>query len=178
MTMLARMPTRIDQSWRMDGCGVRCRITVSTFPGRRYPERLAVHDPLHHEAYGQHVLAIGYGLLPRTSTRTGELLIDTERAVVSVAGREIAVTPIELGMLAYLAAHLGQLCTQTDVLRAVWGENYVPQAAPMIGGKTRNAEFHLLRVNLARLRAKLGPAGRLIETRRAVGYVLVSEPAA
>ncbi|GAC1418435.1 MAG: response regulator transcription factor [Candidatus Velthaea sp.] len=54
----------------------------------------------------------------------GELVIDTEKHNVSVAGRAIALTPIEYAVLAELGAHAGRVLTTRMLLQRAWGEQY------------------------------------------------------
>ncbi len=54
----------------------------------------------------------------------GELVIDTEKRNVRVAGRAIALTPIEYAVLAELGAHAGRVLTTRMLLQRAWGEQY------------------------------------------------------
>ncbi|GAC1415638.1 MAG: response regulator transcription factor [Candidatus Velthaea sp.] len=54
----------------------------------------------------------------------GELVIDTEKHNVTVAGRAIALTPIEYAVLAELGAHAGRVLTTRLLLQRAWGEQY------------------------------------------------------
>jgi two-component system KDP operon response regulator KdpE len=99
--------------------------------------------------------------------RAGELSIDLERRLVTVAGREIHLTPTEYELLRYLAVHAGKLITHTILLREVWGSYAV--------GEPQNTRYVV-----AQIRRKLGddPARpRFIATEPGVGYRLrVDEP--
>jgi two-component system KDP operon response regulator KdpE len=53
--------------------------------------------------------------------RAGDLAIDLEKRLVTVAGREVHLTPTEYELLRYLAVHAGKLITHTILLREVWG---------------------------------------------------------
>ncbi len=90
----------------------------------------------------------------------GPLAVDLARHTVLVEGRQIDLTAREFDLLAYLARHVGRVCTHHLLLQAVWGSAY-------------GTESHYLRVYLHRLRTKLGPAGRLLRTHHSVGYQLV-----
>jgi two-component system, OmpR family, KDP operon response regulator KdpE len=101
--------------------------------------------------------------------RAGDLAIDLERRLVTVAGREVHLTPTEYELLRYLAVHAGKLVTHTILLREVWGSYAV--------GEPQNTRYVV-----AQIRRKLGddPARpRYIATEPGVGYRLrVDEPEA
>src|SRR5512135_2245676 len=48
----------------------------------------------------------------RTTTATGSLVIDYSQHIVTLNGREIALTPTEYRIIAYLAQNLGRVVTQ------------------------------------------------------------------
>jgi two-component system KDP operon response regulator KdpE len=100
--------------------------------------------------------------------RAGDLAIDLERRLVTVAGKEVHLTPTEYELLRYLAVHAGKLVTHTILLREVWGSYAV--------GEPQNTRYVV-----AQIRRKLGddPARpRYIATEPGVGYRLrVDEPA-
>jgi two-component system phosphate regulon response regulator PhoB len=87
----------------------------------------------------------------------GDLVIDTQRHLVSVAGAEIALTSTEYKLLMNLAERVGRVQSRELLLQNVWGYNYF--------GDTRTVDTHL-----TRLRTKLGAAGELIKTVRGFGY--------
>jgi DNA-binding response OmpR family regulator len=92
----------------------------------------------------------------------GDLTIEYANHVVTAAGRTIAVTPTEYRLLCCLAQHAGRVVLQDDVLREVWGEVY-------------EGEHHLLRVNVSRLRVKLGEgadSARYVATKPGIGYMM------
>jgi two-component system KDP operon response regulator KdpE len=92
----------------------------------------------------------------------GALRIDLERREVTVAGREIRLTPIEWKLLALLATHAGRVVTHRQILREVWGASSAQQT-------------HTVRVHMAGLRKKLeaDPARpRWLVTEPSVGYRL------
>jgi two-component system, OmpR family, KDP operon response regulator KdpE len=99
--------------------------------------------------------------------KAGDLSIDLERRLVTVAGREIHLTPTEYELLRYLAIHAGKLVTHTILLREVWGSYAV--------GEPQNTRYVV-----AQIRRKLGddPARpRYIATEPGVGYRLrVDDP--
>lgn len=92
----------------------------------------------------------------------GDLTVDVARRLVTVGGREIALTPVEYTLLKTLALHAGRVMTHGQLLREVWGPGYDQ------GG-------NLLRVNISKLRHKVeaDPARpHYIVTEPGVGYRL------
>ncbi len=166
-----------DGSWRTPGCGERCRVYYVTFAGKSFDERMVSHDPLHHEAYGERALIAAYANLGGRTVTVGALTMNGATHEVTVGGIAAHLTPIESGILFYLAANVGRVCVHEELLRHVWGEEY---AGSFRGGRQARAqtriESHLLRVNMARLRAKLGYARDLIQTVIATGYMLTDRP--
>ena len=103
--------------------------------------------------------------LQATNT-TGALTVDYSQHVVTLAGREIALTPTEYRILAYLAQNVGRVVTQDLLLEHIWGSEYL-------------GESHMLQVNVNRLRRKLEvdpTQPRYILTKVGVGYSLASLP--
>lgn len=108
---------------------------------------------------------VGHGA--QATTTLGDLTIDYGQRRVTMAGREIELTPVEYRVLAYLAQNAGRVITQDLLLTHVWGEEY-------------EGESHLLQVNVNRLRRKLEPDPahpRYLLTKTGVGYMLASNPA-
>lgn len=89
--------------------------------------------------------------------------IDKSAHVVTVDGEPIELTPTEYRLLLILAERRGRVQGRRHLLETVW------DAAPDI--QTRTVDMHV-----QRLRAKLGPAGDVIETARGFGYRIRSEP--
>ena len=94
----------------------------------------------------------------------GALRIDRAAYRVAVNGVEVELTPTEYKLLVLLAERRGRLQDRGQLLQRVW------DAAPDL--QTRTVDMHV-----QRLRAKLGPAGELIETVRGFGYRLRGERA-
>ena len=93
---------------------------------------------------------------------SGSLTMDLARRLVTVAGREVQLTPTEYDLLRVLVVHAGKVLTHRQLLRQVWGSGY-------------EGETHLLRVNMSNLRHKLEPDAarpQLILTEPGVGYRL------
>ncbi len=97
----------------------------------------------------------------------GPIKIDQPRHTVSVAGREIHLTPIEFRLLLELARQPGRVRTHRQLLVAVWGPNAAEQT-------------QYLRVHMGAVRRKIeaDPARpQWLLTEAGVGYRL-REPAA
>jgi len=89
----------------------------------------------------------------------GALEIDLGAHQVRVDGLPVDLTPTEFKLLLTLAERRGRVQGRAHLLETVW------EAAPDI--QTRTVDMHV-----QRLRAKLGPAGDMIETVRGFGYRL------
>lgn len=99
-------------------------------------------------------------------TVTGDLTIDYAQHLAQLAGHDLALTPTEYALLAYLAQNMGRIVTQDLLLEQVWGQEYL-------------GESHMLQVNINRLRRKIeaDPSQpRYILTKVGVGYTLASLP--
>ena len=94
--------------------------------------------------------------------RVGELQIDLARHLVTLAGKEILLTPTEFDLLKTLAQNAGKVMTHRQLTHRVWGTTYAD-------------EDRLLRVNIANLRKKIEkmPSQPMyIQTELGVGYRL------
>ncbi len=90
----------------------------------------------------------------------GNLLIDTPRHLVSWRGKQIELTATEFKLLAVLAQRRGRVQSRDQLLRDVWEYNSLID--------TRTVDTHM-----RRLREKLGPAAKYLDTVRGVGYRFV-----
>lgn len=93
---------------------------------------------------------------------SGDLKVDLARRLVTVAGREVQLTPNEYDLLRILVANAGKVLTHRQLLREVWGTAY-------------EQEFHILHVNISNLRRKIEPdpaRPQFIITEPGVGYRL------
>ena len=102
----------------------------------------------------------------QATTATGNLMVDYSQHLVMLNGREIALTPTEYRILAYLAQNVGRVVTQDLLLEQVWGQEYL-------------GESHMLQVNINRLRHKVevdATQPRYILTKVGVGYSLAALP--
>jgi two-component system KDP operon response regulator KdpE len=105
------------------------------------------------------------GSVPEPIFEVGDLRVDLPARRVWRAGGEVHLTPTEYKLLATLVRHAGKVLTHRQLLKEVWGTNYVNQS-------------HYVRVYLAQLRQKIeaDPARpRLLLTEPGVGYRLKDE---
>ena len=89
----------------------------------------------------------------------GPLRVDLDAHEAHVGGAKLDLTPREFDLLAFLARNPGRALSRDELLRKVWGYDYV--------GETRTVDVHV-----RRLRAKLGDHHGLIETVLGAGYKL------
>lgn len=163
-----------DNSWRTPGCSEQCRTFYVRFSGRYYNESIICHDAGAHEAYGEHALTRLYVPLQGQTIRTGGITVCGTLAAVLVHGEIAPLTPTELRIMFYLARHLGRVCHASELIRAIWGTEYLAtDGRRRINGDSTNT--HLVRVNMARLRPKLGTERRLLLTHTGMGYRLLAE---
>jgi two-component system KDP operon response regulator KdpE len=92
----------------------------------------------------------------------GDVTIDLDSRIVLKGGQPVTLTRTEWNLVNYLAQRAGKVILATDLLRNVWGPEYVE-------------DNQMLRVWISRIRSKLeGPSARrsLITTISGVGYRL------
>jgi two-component system, OmpR family, phosphate regulon response regulator PhoB len=94
--------------------------------------------------------------------RVGDLVLDRSRHEVRAADRVIDCTATEFKLLAILMEREGRVQERDRLLSDVWGYDSVID--------TRTVDTHM-----RRLRDKLGPHGRYIETIRGFGYRLAPQ---
>ncbi|HEY5184279.1 MAG TPA: response regulator transcription factor [Actinomycetes bacterium] len=103
---------------------------------------------------------------PDSRLTVGPLQIDVRARTVVLDGGPVDLSPREFELLAYLAAHVGQVVTKRELLSEVWRLPY--------GGADKTVDVHL-----SWLRRKLGETAqepRFLISVRGVGVKLV-EPA-
>ena len=93
----------------------------------------------------------------------GGLEIEPAAREARYRGRLLDLTPREFDLLAFFVRHPGRALSRDELLRKVWGYNYV--------GETRTVDVHV-----RRLRRKLGEQERVIETVMGAGYKLLAAP--
>ncbi len=97
--------------------------------------------------------------------RSGDLEVDLIARTVRVKGEEVKLTATEYALLHLFVKHAGKILTQKQIMREVWGPNYLEQT-------------HYLRVYMKHLREKLEEKPsqpRLFITEPGVGYRLVTK---
>jgi two-component system phosphate regulon response regulator PhoB len=97
---------------------------------------------------------------PRETLQVGKLLIDEPRHLVNWRGQRIDLTAIEFKLLITLARRAGRVQSRDTLLRDVWAYDSLID--------TRTVDTHV-----RRLREKLGPAAKHLDTVRGVGYRFV-----
>jgi DNA-binding response OmpR family regulator len=92
--------------------------------------------------------------------RYEDLEVDLSQNEVSLNGEVLSLTGTEYKILSYLVTNAGRLITSDQILRKIWGEDYL-------------GDHHVIQVNIGRLRKRLNDNGRIskyIETRPGIGY--------
>ena len=94
--------------------------------------------------------------------RVGALLIDVPRHAVQVQNKSIDLTATEFKLLTMLAQRRGRVLSREQLLRDVWEYDTTIDS--------RTVDTHM-----RRLREKLGPAAKYLDTVRGVGYRFIEE---
>jgi two-component system OmpR family response regulator len=94
-----------------------------------------------------------------TRLSAGDVSLDLVSRAVTCAGAPVELQPREFALLAFLLRHAGRPVSKTMILEHVWDYSFDPQT-------------NVVDVVMSRLRAKIDPDHRRIETVRGVGYVL------
>ncbi len=100
----------------------------------------------------------------RSVYELNNLKIDFNRQMVFLDGASVNLTAREYHILSYMAANAGRIITNEQMLDKIWGESY-------------SGEYHILRVNMARLRKKLNDTDKnhkYIQTRPGIGYMMLA----
>jgi len=110
-------------------------------------------------------LALRHGQSPSDAAtfRSGRLEVDLTARVVKVGGIETKLTATEYALLRLFVKHAGKVLTHQQILREVWGPNYIDQT-------------QYLRVYMAHLREKLEAEPSkpsLLLTEPGIGYRLM-----
>jgi two-component system phosphate regulon response regulator PhoB len=92
----------------------------------------------------------------------GDLVIDGPRHLVNWRGKKVDLTATEFKLLMLLAQRRGRVQSRDQLLRDVWDYQSAID--------TRTVDTHM-----RRLREKLGPASKYLDTVRGVGYRFVEE---
>ena len=91
---------------------------------------------------------------------TGGIRIDDARREVTLAGKQLKLTPIEYQLLKLLVEEVGKVLDRDNLLEKVWGYDKM--------ANTRTVDVHV-----RRLRQKLGAEAKRLKTVSGVGYKLV-----
>jgi two-component system, OmpR family, response regulator len=91
----------------------------------------------------------------------GDVTLDLVSREVTCAGKAVDLQPREFSLLAFLLRHAGRPVSKTMILEHVWDYSFDPQT-------------NVVDVVMHRLRAKIDPDHRRIETVRSVGYIFRS----
>ena len=94
-----------------------------------------------------------------------DLVVDYNRRIVSVAGREVKLTQTEFNILSLLSQHQGKVLTYSAIIRSIWGSQ-------------DDGSVKKLQVNMANIRKKLGTVpgdNRYIINELGVGYRMLDE---
>ncbi len=94
-----------------------------------------------------------------TVIQVGDVILDTDKHLVTTNGTEVLLTPKEFSLLEYLMSNHGRILSRMSILEHVWGVNADPF--------TNTIETHVFN-----LRKKLGDKAtkELIHTISGVGY--------
>lgn len=92
----------------------------------------------------------------RKKFQMGELYVEPAKHIISVSGKEVALSYKEYMLLIVLLEAEGNVVERDTLLTKVWGEYY--------------AESRTLDVHIRKLRVKLGDAGKMIQTVKGIGY--------
>ena len=97
---------------------------------------------------------------PKEQLRVGDLLIDLPRHIVTWKNKPIEMTATEFKLITVLAQRSGRVQSRDQLLRDVWEYDSLID--------TRTVDTHM-----RRLREKIGPAAKHLDTVRGVGYRFV-----
>ena len=94
----------------------------------------------------------------------GDVRMEPARRLLTVAGREIPLTPKEFALLEYLLRRKDEVVTRTEIETHVWDSSF-------------DSMTNVVDVTVHRLRRKIdgGRNRRLLQTVRGVGYMMRSE---
>jgi DNA-binding response OmpR family regulator len=98
-----------------------------------------------------------------TAYKAGSIVVDFDAISVTVSGSPVRLTRREFELLRFLVENRNRVLSRDRLLERVWGLD-------------RQVETRSVDVHVGRLRGKLGPAGRQIETVIGMGYRFVETP--
>ncbi len=97
--------------------------------------------------------------------KSGGLQIDFSKRIVILNDIEIKLTPTEYSLLTLLARNAGKIVTQTQIMKELWGENFI-------------ADTQYLRIYILQLRRKIESkpsSPKFLITEPGVGYKLICD---
>jgi two-component system phosphate regulon response regulator PhoB len=106
------------------------------------------------------IMRRGVGEATEEKLTSGLITVDPARHHVAVGGKSIRLTTVEFNLLTRLMQRPGRVQSRDRLLNEVWGYESVID--------TRTVDTHM-----RRLREKLGPAAKHLDTVRGVGYRFV-----
>lgn len=112
-----------------------------------------------------HLRRVAGGETSVREIRSGELVIDLAKRIVTVSGTPVRLTRTEFEVLALLARNADRVVTSRMLLEQVWGPDYV-------------SDTQTLRVHVSHLRQKIEPSGgvpRYVLTEPGVGFRFVGD---
>lgn len=105
---------------------------------------------------------VNVGYLESEKKNVGDLEINYAKRLVSIAGKEVHLTPIEYKIIVLLSKNIGKVITHDYIMKEIWGPY--------------TNERQALRVNMANIRRKLevnAAEPKYIVTEVGVGYRMV-----
>ncbi len=93
-----------------------------------------------------------------TKLTAGDVTLDLVTREVTCGGRAVSLQPREFTLLAFLLRHVGRPVSKTMLLEHVWDYSFDPQT-------------NVVDVVVSRLRSKIDPDHKRLETVRGVGYI-------
>ncbi len=93
-----------------------------------------------------------------TKLTAGDVTLDLVTREVTCGGRAVSLQPREFTLLAFLLRHVGRPVSKTMLLEHVWDYSFDPQT-------------NVVDVLVSRLRSKIDPDHKRLETVRGVGYI-------
>ena len=108
------------------------------------------------------ILARAGGAPSSRYAEVGAISLDREGLEVRVSGEKVVVTALEFKLLKAFFTQPGRVFSREELIDLVWGQDTV-------------VEHRTVDTHLRRLRERLGPAARQIQTVRGFGYRLEPE---
>jgi len=92
-----------------------------------------------------------------TLLQVDDMLLNLEKKSVKIAGKKLDLTKKEFEILVLLVQNEGRVYGRDEILQIIWASDVV------VVNRTVD-------VNIARIRSKLGPLGKMIKSRSGYGY--------